>query len=102
MVTKQIHIRSKTYLMSKKGLVVKFILLMAFTLVLSSKSFSQNSTTAWPATKGKLKIIIDTDAANEVDDQWAIALALGFPERLQIEGFVAAHYGDRGGKGGIE
>ncbi|MEO7768449.1 MAG: nucleoside hydrolase [Ferruginibacter sp.] len=56
----------------------------------------------WPAPTGKLRVIIDADAANEVDDQWAIALALGFPARFQIEGFVAAHYGDRGGKNGIQ
>ncbi len=55
----------------------------------------------WPPPSGALRVIIDTDAANEVDDQWAIALALGFPERLKIEGFVAAHYGQRGGAKGI-
>lgn len=55
----------------------------------------------WPPSPGVLRIIIDTDTANEVDDQWAIALALGFPERLQIEGFIAAHYGQRGGAKGI-
>jgi hypothetical protein len=32
---------------------------------------------------------------------WAIAIALGFPERLKIEGFVAAHYGRHGGALGI-
>jgi inosine-uridine nucleoside N-ribohydrolase len=46
-------------------------------------------------------MIIDTDTANEVDDQWAVALALGFPERFTIEGFVAAHYGQSGGPKGI-
>jgi purine nucleosidase len=55
----------------------------------------------WLPTTGELRVIIDTDTANEVDDQWAIALALGFPERLKIEGFVAAHYGQRGGAKGI-
>src|SRR5947209_633485 len=55
----------------------------------------------WPPPPGPLNVIIDTDAANEVDDQWAIALALGFPDRLRIEGFVAAHYGQRGGAAGI-
>lgn len=58
-------------------------------------------TVPWPPPEGALRVIIDTDAANEVDDQWAIALALGFPERLKIEGFVAAHYGQRGGAKGI-
>lgn len=55
----------------------------------------------WPV-EGKIRVIIDSDAANEVDDQFAIALALGYPEKLQIEGFVVAHYGVRGGAAGIE
>lgn len=56
----------------------------------------------WPPPAGELRVVIDADAANEVDDQWAIAAALGFPERLRIEGFVAAHYGLRGGSNGIQ
>lgn len=62
---------------------------------------AQRASAPWPPPAGQLRVIIDTDAANEVDDQWAIALALGFPERLKIEGFVAAHYGQRGGAQGI-
>jgi purine nucleosidase len=62
---------------------------------------AQRQTAPWPPPTGELRVIIDTDAANEVDDQWAIALAVGFPERLKIEGFVAAHYGQRGGVDGI-
>ena len=62
---------------------------------------AQRLTAPWPPSSGQLRVIIDADAANEVDDQWAIALALGFPERLKIEGFVAAHYGQRGGAQGI-
>jgi purine nucleosidase len=61
---------------------------------------AQRPAAPWPPS-GALRVIIDTDAANEVDDQWAIALALGFPERLKVEGFVAAHYGQRGGAKGI-
>jgi inosine-uridine nucleoside N-ribohydrolase len=55
----------------------------------------------WPP-QGPVRIIIDADAANEVDDQYAIALALGFPDKFRIEGFVAAHFGDAGGSAGIE
>jgi inosine-uridine nucleoside N-ribohydrolase len=47
-------------------------------------------------------MIIDTDAGTEVDDQYALALALGFPGRFRIEGLVAAHFGDAGGAAGIE
>ncbi len=56
----------------------------------------------WPPPEGKLRVIIDSDAACEVDDQHAIALALLSPERLAIEGFVGAHFGDSGGPDGIE
>lgn len=56
----------------------------------------------WPPPEGKLRVIIDTDAACEVDDQHALALALLSPERFEIEGLVAAHYGDAGGRKGIE
>lgn len=57
-------------------------------------------TALWPPA-GELSIIIDTDAAKEVGDLWAVALALGFTERVKIEGFVAAYYGQRGGDKGI-
>jgi len=56
----------------------------------------------WPPPEGRLRVIIDSDAANEVDDQYALALALGFRDRLSIEGLVAAHYGLRGGAKGID
>jgi inosine-uridine nucleoside N-ribohydrolase len=47
-------------------------------------------------------MIIDADVANEVDDQYAIALALGRPDKIRIEGFIAAHFGDAGGAKGID
>lgn len=48
----------------------------------------------------KLRCIIDTDARNEIDDIWAIALALVRPDRFQIEGFIAANYdNDKPGAG---
>lgn len=88
---------------------VKIIFVMLFLSVSISTPASaqvslakpdQRPTVPWPPT-GTLRVIIDTDTGNEVDDQWAVALALGFPERLKIEGFVAAHYGQRGGANGI-
>lgn len=56
----------------------------------------------WPPPAGPLRVIIDTDAGAEVDDQYALSLALGFPERLRLEGIVAAHFGDDGGHAGID
>jgi hypothetical protein len=43
---------------------------------------------------------IDTDAGNEFDDQYAISLVLGSPDRFDLEGIVAAHFGERGGRTG--
>lgn len=45
-----------------------------------------------PASGKRIRCIIDTDAKNEIDDVWAIALALLCQDRFQIEGFVAANY----------
>ncbi len=56
----------------------------------------------WPPPAGPLRVVIDTDAANEIDDQYALALALGFPERLRIEGFVAAHIAEKQGAAGLQ
>lgn len=56
----------------------------------------------WPPPAGRLRVIIDTDAANEIDDQYALALVLGNPARFAVEGIVAAHYGDAGGHRGID
>jgi hypothetical protein len=56
----------------------------------------------WPPPSGALRLVIDTDAANEVDDQHALALALGFPERITLEGLVAAHLGEKQGLDGVQ
>jgi inosine-uridine nucleoside N-ribohydrolase len=51
----------------------------------------------------RLRVVIDSDAKNEIDDQWAIALAVLAPERFEIEGFVGANFDNqRGGPHGIE
>ena len=41
---------------------------------------------------GRARVVIDTDAANEVDDQFAITWGLLSPERLDIEAIVAAPF----------
>ena len=55
-----------------------------------------------PPAAQKIRILIDTDAANEIDDQYAIALFILSPERFHIEGFVGANFGDKGGPDGME
>lgn len=41
---------------------------------------------------GRLRIVIDTDTYNEVDDQFAVAYALLAPERLVVEAIYAAPF----------
>jgi len=42
--------------------------------------------------RGRPRVVVDTDAANEVDDQFAIAHALLAPERLAVEALYAAPF----------
>ena len=56
-----------------------------------------------PAAGKRIRVVIGTDAKNEIDDQWAIALAILSPERFAIEGFVGADFDNaRGGPDGVE
>jgi inosine-uridine nucleoside N-ribohydrolase len=59
---------------------------------LKTYDFKQRTAPKIPPKDQQIRVIIDSDAKNEVDDQWAIALALLYPERLIIEGFVASNY----------
>lgn len=45
-----------------------------------------------PPKDEKIRVIIVSDATNEIDDVWAISLALLSPERFNIEGFVGSNY----------
>ncbi len=40
---------------------------------------------------GAQRVVLDCDTANEVDDQFAIAHALGLPEALDVRGVVSVH-----------
>lgn len=42
--------------------------------------------------KGTVDVVIDTDAYNEIDDQFAIAYALKRPDRLNVKAFYAAPF----------
>ena len=42
--------------------------------------------------EGRIRLVIDTDAHNEIDDQFALAWALLSPEKFDIEGMYAAPY----------
>jgi purine nucleosidase len=54
-----------------------------------------------PPSGRRLRLVVSTDIACEVDDQHALALALLCPDRLDLRGVVAAHFGDAGGPDGI-
>lgn len=45
--------------------------------------------------EGRVRVVIDTDAKNEIDDQFALAWALLSGERLDIEGVYAAPFSFR-------
>jgi purine nucleosidase len=45
-----------------------------------------------PPKNERMRILIVSDATNEIDDVWAISLALLYPERFSIEGFVGSNY----------
>ncbi|HHH76462.1 MAG TPA: hypothetical protein ENL03_05505 [Phycisphaerae bacterium] len=46
-----------------------------------------------PAVGKRIRLLVDTDAGCEVDDQYAIALALLYPERFDLVGFTGEHWG---------
>lgn len=54
----------------------------------------------WPPPSGVIRVIIDTDAGAEIDDQYALSLALGSRGRIRLEGIVGAYFGDFGGPTG--
>ena len=41
---------------------------------------------------GKVKMVLDTDAYNEIDDQFAIAYALLAPEKIDLQAIYAAPF----------
>jgi inosine-uridine nucleoside N-ribohydrolase len=44
--------------------------------------------------QGPVRIVLDTDTANEIDDQFALAYALLSPERITLEAIYAAPFGN--------
>lgn len=82
------------------------LLLYALTLSLGSlvcaTPAADRAVPDFPAAGQKVRLLIDTDAACEIDDLYALALAVTAQDRFEIEGFVAAHFGDAGGPEGIQ
>jgi len=79
----------------------KYLAMLIFTiLVFGSNLFSQNFPRIsenvllqrlQPPT-GKIKVVIDTDTYNEIDDQFAIAYAMLSPEQLDVQAIYAAPF----------
>lgn len=67
-------------------------LLTWLTLAVPARCFAQNSRSAMPPPVSKEKVIIDTDIGDDIDDAFAVALALRSPE-LQILG-ITTTFGD--------
>lgn len=45
-----------------------------------------------PPPAGKIRMVLDTDTYNEIDDQFALVHALLSPERLKVEAVYAAPF----------
>ena len=77
----------------------RYFFILAF-LLLCSVSFSQEFPKIKESSrinqlepkKGKLRMVLDTDTYNEIDDQFALAYALLSKDRLDVEAIYAAPY----------
>ena len=67
-------------------------LLTAMTFAVSACCFAENSRSAMLPPASREKVIIDTDIGDDIDDAFAVALALGCPE-LEILG-ITTTFGD--------
>jgi purine nucleosidase len=79
--------------------ITKFLLLSAI-LLFSGKAFAQNypkisdeiRLQRLQPPQGKIRVVVDTDTYNEIDDQFAVVYALLSPEQLTVEAIYAAPY----------
>jgi inosine-uridine nucleoside N-ribohydrolase len=87
--------------MMKKNRIILTFFLLAFGTTL----FAQNYPEIPEATRlqrlqpqqrlppeGKIRMVLDTDTYNEIDDQFAVVYALLSPEQLEVEAIYAAPY----------
>jgi len=61
-------------------------------MVIESDSSPGRLVPELPPAGERMRLLIDSDAGTEIDDLYAIALAVASPERFEIEGFVATHF----------
>jgi len=102
----------QTMYFNKKSFLFCILLMMMFSNQIQSQTkygyqasiidtfdFNKRIVPTIPEKGEKIRVIIDTDAKNEIDDQWAITLALLSQERFKIEGFIAANFDHQWGGG---
>jgi len=76
------------------------VLVFGVVMLLSHSPFAQRSVyhgekktvPRIPPKHERIRVIIVSDAANEIDDIYAIAMAILHPERFDIEGFVGSNW----------
>jgi inosine-uridine nucleoside N-ribohydrolase len=61
-------------------------------IYLDQFDYSKRKVPVIPAKGKKIRVIIDSDAKCEIDDQWALSLAFLSPERFDIVGLIGATY----------
>jgi purine nucleosidase len=76
----------------RKPCVIFVSLLTGMTVAVSARCFAENSRSAMLQLTSKEKVIIDTDIGDDIDDAFAVALALRSPE-LEILG-ITTTFGD--------
>src|ERR1700721_2057157 len=54
-----------------------------------------------PEPSNRIRVIVNTDAKNEADDQYAIVHAILTP-LFELHGIIPAHFGDRRGAGSLQ
>ena len=87
--------QSSDYFKSMIRFVTASFMIMTYQLAAGQSSvyFGEKEVTPKiPAKNERLRVIIVSDATNEIDDVWAISLAILSPERFDIEGFVGSNY----------
>jgi purine nucleosidase len=94
------HIRTKSSINKGKVFLKTVAYLTLMLIVGASTAYSQEFPKLsdetllqrLKPTKKKIKVVIDTDTYNEVDDQFAVVYALLSPEQMEVEAIYAAPY----------
>jgi len=85
-------------------LVMTFLIVIASQIVSAQNNIYGKKQVApkIPPKDQRIRVLITSDAMNEIDDIWAISLALLYPERFDIEGFVGGNFDHKEGDFGTK